>query len=54
MQYEIISSEITGEVPVHNHPGTDKKLSRPICEIRNKEGRQEMRILRRHAEQLEW
>jgi hypothetical protein len=25
MQYEIISSEITGGVPVHKHPGTGKE-----------------------------
>jgi hypothetical protein len=25
MQYEIISSEITGGVPVPKHPGTDKE-----------------------------
>jgi len=32
MQYEIISSEISGGVPVHKHPGTDKEC--PALSVR--------------------
>jgi hypothetical protein len=44
MQYEIIFGEITGGVPVHKHPGTDKESPALSVRYETKEGRQEMRI----------
>ena len=32
MQYKTVSSEITGGVPVHKHPGTDKEC--PALSVR--------------------
>jgi hypothetical protein len=37
-QYEIVSSEITGGVPVYNHPGTGKEC--PAQSVRYKQRRQ--------------
>ena len=44
MQYRVISSEITGGVTGSQISRHRQGMSRPVCEIRNKEGRQEMRM----------
>jgi hypothetical protein len=53
MQYEIISSENTGGVPVSNHPDTDKEC--PALSVNTKQRRQTgSDDIRRHAEKSEW
>ena len=44
MQYEIVSSEITGRVTGSQISRHRQGMSCLICEIRNKEGRQEMMV----------
>ncbi len=56
-QYEIVSSEITGGVPVNKDPGTDKEMSR--LAVRYETGKRGTRLrsrqtgnedIQRHAE----
>jgi len=47
MQYKIVSSEITGGVPVHKYPGTDKEC--PALSVRYETGKRGTRLRRRQT-----
>jgi len=54
MQYEIIFSEITGGVPVPEHPGTDKECPALFVRYETKMSRQGTYMTQRHTEKSAW